>query len=191
MSSASRIQEAALARFARQGFDATSMNEIAADAGLKKPSVYGHFRNKDELYLSLVPLLIESELAFAASAIRGGKTLRKQLYAYLKGIRRRYQESHAVQFWMGALVHPPAHIHDQVIMPMHDFMDALEATIVRAIASSELAGNAAGLSCEDLARAVMSMIDSLQSELIYGGPVKFRRRLESVWAVFEAATRLP
>lgn len=191
LSTASRIQEAAFARFALQGFEGTSMNEIAMDAGLKKPSVYGHFRNKDELYLSLVMQLIESELAFAASAIRGGKTLRKQLHTYLKGIRQRYQASHAVQFWMGALVHPPAHLHDQVIMPMHGFMDTLESIIARAIEQSELADNAAGLTCADLARTVMSMIDSLQSELIYGGSAKFRRRLEAVWAVFEAATRLP
>jgi AcrR family transcriptional regulator len=191
LSTASRIQEAALARFALQGFEATSMNEIAADAGLKKPSLYGHFRNKDELYLSLVPLLIESELAFARSAIRGGKTVRKQLHGYLNGIRKRYEASHAVQFWVGALVHPPAHINDQVILPMHAFMDELESIIAQAIEHSELASNTAGLSCQDLARTVMSMIDSLQSELIYGGPAKFRRRLASVWAVFEAATRLP
>lgn len=191
MSTASRIQEAALARFALQGFEATSMNEIASDVGLKKPSLYGHFRNKDELYLSLVPLLIESELDFARSTIRGGTQTRKQLHAYLSGIRRRYEASHAVKFWMAALVHPPAHIYDQVVTPMHGFMDALESIIAYAIEQSELIDNAARLSSLDLARTVMSMIDSLQSELIYGGAAKFKRRLTAVWAVFEAATRLP
>jgi hypothetical protein len=35
----------------------------------------------------------------------------------------------------------------------------------------------------------MALIDSLQSELLFGGARKYQRRLESVWLVFEAALR--
>ena len=177
-----------MARFALQGFDSTSMNEIAADVGLKKPSVYGHFRNKDELYLSLIPILVESELQFAAGCIRGGKTIRKQLLSYLKGIRSRYEDSYAVQFWTRAVFHVPSHIYDEVLTPLHGFVQSLELIILNAIRDSELADNPGKLSSEALAMTVMSMIDSLQGALIYGGTACFNRRLKSVWAVFEAAT---
>lgn len=188
---ASRLQEAALARFAKQGFDSTSMNEIAADVGIKKPSVYAHFRSKDELLLSLVPLVIEAELEHARSALRGGEDMKRQLLAYLQGIEERFNSSYRVQFWLRILFAPPVHLYDAVMEPMHVFMDDLECIIKNAMQKSPLVPNANRLSADMLAVACMSMIDSLQSELLFGGEKKYQRRLKSIWAVFEAAIAPP
>lgn len=186
---ASRLQDAALARFATQGFEATSMNEIAADVGIKKPSVYAHFRNKDELYLSLIPMVIQTELDHASAMLRGGDDTRQQILAYLQDILVRFESSHRVQFWMRSLWMPPAHLHDSVAAPMHGFMDALEQILREALQDSPLVPNGNGLSADVLAMTCMGLIDCLQSELIYGGAAKYQRRLTAVWAVFEAALR--
>lgn len=186
---AARLQDAALARFARQGFDATSMAEIAADVGIKKPSIYAHFRNKDALYLSLIPLMVAAELDYARSALSGGAHIRAQLLAYLQSIQLRFDDSFRVQFWMRALYTPPGHLHDQVMAPMHGFMEELEAIVLTAIAASELVPNDRSLSAEVLTRTYLGLIDCLQVELTYAGPAKFARRLQAVWAVFEAASQ--
>lgn len=184
-----RLQEAALARFALQGFDATTMSEIANDVGIKKPSIYAHFRNKDELFLSLIPLVIEKELEHARHALRGGADIKLQMKLYLKGIQERYEQSHSVGFWLRNLFMPPTHLYDAVMAPLHAFMDELENIIRLAIEQSPLSADSTSLDVETLTLTFMSMIDSLQSELLYGGPEKYRRRLDAVWAVFEAATR--
>lgn len=188
---AARLQEAALARFAKQGFDATSLFEIASDVGIKKPSIYAHFRNKDELYMSLIPLMITAELEYAQSVFQSAKPVRKQILAYFQSIHARYDASYRVQFWMRALAAPPGHIYDRVMAPMHIFMDDLEAILKSAIQQSELLPNAHRLSADVLAKTCMGMIDSLQTELIYGGPEKFKRRLKAMWAVLDAATTEP
>lgn len=182
-----RLQDAALARFAVQGFDATTMNEIAADVGIKKPSVYAHFRNKDELFLSLIPLIIESELKHARSVFQGGEDIREQLLAYFQGVRERFEGSPQVRFWIRILFTPPVHLYDEVMQPMHVFMDDLEDIIRQAIKNSPLAE--AALDVETQVIACMAMIDSLQSELLFGGVRKYQRRLVAVWEVFEAALR--
>lgn len=182
-----RIREAALARFAVQGFDATSMAEIASDVGIKKPSIYAHYRNKDELYLGLIPLLIDAELQHARDSFTGGDGILEQLHAHLRGIRGRYEASYHVAFWVKALLAPPQHLYDVVMDPMHDFMDELEAIIRRAIEASALADNRSGLAATTLAMTYMGMIDSLHSELVYGGVEKYERRLQAMWQVFVAA----
>lgn len=186
-----RLQDAALARFARQGFDATSLAEIAADVGIKKPSIYAHFQSKDELYLSLIPRLVEAELEHAGQVLHGGQGAVGQLRAYLQDIRTRYENSEHVAFWFKALLAPPLHIYDAVMAPMHVFMDNLEDIIRTAIKGSPLAENRRGLSIETLTLTYMGLIDALQSELIYGGADKFERRLEAMWQVFETASGGP
>ncbi|MGA7174082.1 MAG: TetR/AcrR family transcriptional regulator [Candidatus Dormiibacterota bacterium] len=49
-----RILEAALDLFIEQGFDKTSLREVAERVGLTKAALYYHFRSKEELLSSLV-----------------------------------------------------------------------------------------------------------------------------------------
>jgi AcrR family transcriptional regulator len=44
-----RIFEAAIDIFALKGYDATSMREIAEAVGIKKASMYSHYKSKDEI----------------------------------------------------------------------------------------------------------------------------------------------
>jgi AcrR family transcriptional regulator len=48
------ILRVAGARFARDGYATTRLDDIAADAGVTKPVVYRHFASKQALYLALL-----------------------------------------------------------------------------------------------------------------------------------------
>lgn len=48
------ILRAAAGQFARYGFAAARLDDIAADAGVTKPMVYRHFESKKALYLALL-----------------------------------------------------------------------------------------------------------------------------------------
>jgi len=49
-----QLLKVALQSFAAAGFHATSMNHIAAAAGVTKPVLYQHFASKDELFAEVV-----------------------------------------------------------------------------------------------------------------------------------------
>jgi AcrR family transcriptional regulator len=58
--------------FAERGFDATSVEEVAARAGVSKPVVYAHFGGKDGLYAAVVNREMDSLLAMMSEALSGG-----------------------------------------------------------------------------------------------------------------------
>ena len=44
------VLEAAFKTFTRYGFTRTTMDDIATEAGLSRPALYLHFRNKKDIY---------------------------------------------------------------------------------------------------------------------------------------------
>lgn len=56
---AAAILEAASLEFVTHGFDGTSMDGVAAAAGVSKQTVYSHFGSKDELFVAVVNAKVE------------------------------------------------------------------------------------------------------------------------------------
>jgi AcrR family transcriptional regulator len=69
----------ALEVFASQGFHATSMNEIAAAAGVTKPVLYQHFPSKRDLYLELLRDVGERLMAAIGKATAEAGSPHKQV----------------------------------------------------------------------------------------------------------------
>lgn len=64
-----RVLEAALGRFAEQGYHGTSIRDLAADAGLSVPGVYHHYRSKQEILLALMMAVMDELLERSAAAL--------------------------------------------------------------------------------------------------------------------------
>jgi AcrR family transcriptional regulator len=75
------ILEAAWAAFSTYGYRKTSMDDIAQAAGMSRPALYLHFRNKEDICRSLVRHYYEGAAASVAVALRGDGPLEKVLEA--------------------------------------------------------------------------------------------------------------
>lgn len=73
------ILEAAADQFRAQGFEASSMDRIAALAGVSKRTVYNHFPSKDELFAETLVQLFHSGAASMDLPYRSDAPLRTQL----------------------------------------------------------------------------------------------------------------
>jgi AcrR family transcriptional regulator len=85
-----RIQAVALELFIEQGYEATSLREIAERLGVTKAALYYHFKTKEDIVASLVQDRIEAleELLHWAETQPPGPDLRRAL------IRRYSEELH-------------------------------------------------------------------------------------------------
>lgn len=59
MTTKEKITEEALTLFARKGYKGTSVKNIADAVGIKDASLYNHFRSKQEIFDSIVELIME------------------------------------------------------------------------------------------------------------------------------------
>jgi TetR/AcrR family transcriptional repressor of mexJK operon len=73
------ILEAARKLFTAQGFDAASMDQIAAAAGVSKLTVYSHFGDKEALFAAVVKSYCEQQLPVALFDAQPGLPLRERL----------------------------------------------------------------------------------------------------------------
>jgi AcrR family transcriptional regulator len=73
-SSRERLLEAAAKVFAARGYQAASVDEIAAAAGLSKGAVYWNFSSKDELFHALLEERIDRQIEETAEFLRSAPT---------------------------------------------------------------------------------------------------------------------
>ncbi len=77
------IIAAAIEEFRAAGFEATSMDRIAARAGVSKRTVYNHFPGKEALFAAILQQLWNASHAAEAPAYRADQPLRAQLLQLL------------------------------------------------------------------------------------------------------------
>lgn len=78
------ILQAAAAQFRASGFDASSMDKIALDAGVSKRTVYNHFPSKEELFGETLVAAFDSAAAEIDTPYVPGAPLRGQLVTLLE-----------------------------------------------------------------------------------------------------------
>lgn len=90
------ILDAARQMFATQGFDGASMDQIAAEAGVSKLTVYSHFGDKETLFAEVVKSYCETRLPDALFAEAPGLPLRERLLQIARAFFAMVSDAQAV-----------------------------------------------------------------------------------------------
>lgn len=181
------IKEHAMRLFAQHGYEGASMQLVAEAVGIKKQSIYTHYRNKDELFLAAFEYAVEEELAHAVETIRTMTSL-AALEAYLYTTAQRYEERIETRFWIRMSFYPPLHLEREVMKHVYIYLDTVEEALCERLKKQqhELAED---IDVQMIARAYLSVIDACHIELLYGGPARVEKRIEASWAIFERGVK--
>ncbi len=182
-----QIKEISLKNFARNGYEGASMAEIAEEVGIKKQSIYTHFKGKDDLFLALCQDAYEHEIKFVMDYIEQNKDfhLKDFLYGLLLQSIDRYEKNDSTKFWIRTAFYPPVHLNDQVMHLTYKYLDRSEELLLPVIASGKEKGEvAAEVGKQQAASAYLALLDSLYVEMLYGGPGRLERRVEASWYLY-------
>ena len=134
------ILDAAVAEFRHSGYETTSMDRIAARAGVSKRTVYNHFPSKEALFAQILERLWEGSMDGLDLAYRGDRPLRPQLLELVHQKLRLLHDDNFVDLARVALAaasHSPERAQDMVAR-MGDREEGLTVWIRAAAADGRL-----------------------------------------------------
>jgi TetR/AcrR family transcriptional regulator len=159
----------ALELFSQKGYDASSVREICAAAGVTKPTLYHFYGSKEGVYRAIVEGALERFRAEMIAALRAGGPLRERLVrmaqAYVDATRR---EPELARFIMALIHNPPRSA------PATDFVgfyDALLAEVGRCVEEGVSRGEIAHGSTEIRLLVFMGALgEAMHGYLLVGRP---------------------
>lgn len=181
--SASNIKHAALIQFAQNGYDGTSLATIANDVGIKKQSIYAHFKGKDELYLSILEDVIMDERRYIQDYVSSQTTLpiHDRLYQFLAEYSERCETHASSKFLLRNGFLPPSHLHELMMQKVYNYLDDIEQLFLQYLEKQQTFFT---VPLEEVVISYIGLIDSLQIELLYSGTDRFQQRLHASWNIF-------
>ena len=111
------IIQAAIAEFRANGFEITSMDKIAATAGVSKRTVYNHFPSKEELFAEILNQLWARISAEQTVVYRADQPLREQLQPMLLAKLQMMADDNFLglaRVAIAATIHSPERAQDMV-----------------------------------------------------------------------------
>lgn len=182
-----KIKAAALRLFARNGYDGVPLSDIAKEVGLKTPSLYAHFKSKDDLFLAVFEecLSVHTDRMTQLLARREGSTIEQQLYTVLHDACRTYllSEEH-VTFLKRVMLFPPAVLQDT----LRERFAASERQLTGALTALFIEGMESGLlrreRPEDFIASFFCLLDGSFIQQYYYKTEDWEHRLETVWRIY-------
>jgi len=180
------IKQVALRHFAEKGYEGASLAQIAEEVGIKKPSIYAHFKGKDDLFLSLAKDIRSEEIYFVRKAFKAYRenSLKKKLHDFLLDLKERYTTDYQLKFWFRIMFFPPGHLYEELIELANTYLDEVELILIPHFKEASKNGTFPNLPAEQAAAAFTCLIDGITVEMLYGGPIRAEKRFESAWTLF-------
>ncbi|MBC2017772.1 efflux pump transcriptional regulator FepR [Listeria seeligeri] len=181
------IKQAALELFASNGFEGTSLADIAGVVGLKKQSIYSHFKDKDDLFLSIMKDAKSTEIDYYRAHLQDSDLSRPDLVlaSLLFGVKNLYDTDAAFQFWLRYGFYPPKHLYDIVQAEISDNVSQMEQDFTELFSSWMKQKLIPEQDVETMKEAYMGILDAVIVEIVYvNEPQRTQKKITALWQIF-------
>jgi len=181
-----KIQEATIKLFAENGYEKATLTEIAKAVGIKKPSIYAHFENKQEIFLSIIEELSSVYVAKFKDEFEKYQTftVEDQLYSVLESTRLFFQHEDLGIFLKRMLLFPPKELEGHLLKRYEEFENQLLIVIRGIFEKGILEGEIFHNEVDELVDAYIHLLDSCFIQLFDPDDELVKKRLKATWCFF-------
>jgi AcrR family transcriptional regulator len=110
------IIEKAFKLFSKNGYDGTGMEEIAVEVGIRKASLYSHFKGKEEILKEVFNKVLAeySEYMNGLIIYNDKSDIKKNLTGIFLKYVSYFMDEEKINFWMKLYITPPEFIKDEI-----------------------------------------------------------------------------
>jgi len=176
------IKEAALKYFTLHGYEGATLSQIAEEVGIKKQSIYAHFKSKDDLFLQLLRDAKEVELSSKLQYFREQTSNHpeKDLYGFLIMVTQLFQKDEHMKFWLRMSFFPPDHLFKEIEQDIIDIEQQVKDSLEKKFSEWVEGKIIYGTDPQIPTIAYIGIIDAIMVELVYtNNPKKVEDRLEA------------
>jgi len=174
-----RIIDVAFEHFVLSGYEGASLSIIAESVGIRKASIYTHFKSKDALFYELLEDALNIECMNLKENFHNTSDQYLPGESYLSGIKSRYENSVTYQFLTRIAYVPPSHLVEHVKTVYQRYINQLlehyDLEFSKTINNPKYQ--------EMYADAYLGILDSLSVELLYDGRM-YERRLDAMLCLY-------
>lgn len=158
------ILDAAAIEFSEKGYEGTSLRDIAKRVGIKPPSIYNHFKSKNEILSAFLQNAGTLLFDYCTEAMESAAPEpRAQLEAFVVGHVRYELEKLELTPMMNRLVMRSASLTNALDKPQQDLMQDLQRKVVNLLCKTLEAGKELRvMEFEDLTVTTFAILGSIE-----------------------------
>jgi TetR/AcrR family transcriptional repressor of cmeABC operon len=181
------LKSVALHLFARNGYEGTSLADIAERVGIKKPSIYAHFKGKEDLFLAVFEDVVweQVQLVKQLAEMTGKADAEQKLLLILRESCRYFIDNEdKATLLKRFMLFPPDHLKESVQRKFLESEQAMTELLAAIFAEGIKRGEIQQKPLEELLAAYYCLLDGLFIQLSYYGTKDFESRLHHVWNIY-------
>jgi len=181
-----KIRNIALSHFANYGYEGASLNEIAKEVGIKKPTIYSHYKGKDDLFFSCVKYVFHLErrkiLLYFQSAKQ--KPIKNKLQDFFVFIEKKFNQSDSAKFLLRIFFFPPWCLRFELAKIVNSFINGMERLLVKLLNYHQKNGELYAVNINKAANAYITLVDGVIIELLYTGKNVYLERVNIAFPIY-------
>ena len=133
-----RLLDRAARHFAKRGYEAANINEIALAAGFAKGTIYNYFKSKDELFGEVIAEAARKAVA-RYSSIPGTASVRDSLRSLAASDLTVFKEEESfMKVLIGEAMSPRPETYDLILKHLSPFLGATSEILTRGVERKEI-----------------------------------------------------
>lgn len=178
-----KIKQAALTMFTESGYEGAALSEIAKAVGIKTPSIYAHYKSKEQLFVQLIQEVIAEERKqyMELLAEMEQEPVKQQVYRLFSFFTDLKHMSTGQAFLKRTILVPPRHLRDQLRQDFLHYENELTVGIVKVLHQGAQEGLFKGAEEERLIAAFYVCVDGMLVENQLYAEELFEKRKKLVW----------